>query len=395
MLSRRVMSTPPNTPPNDEQPDPQGGGGRAPRDPGRARPTVDEMNVMPLGDHLEDLRRRIILALLGVVPIFFIGMYFSRTVLNILVAPLMRELSAAEPGASMQVTSVFEGFNTWIKTALIITLAVGAPWIVYQAWKFVAPGLYLRERRFVHLLAPLSAFLTALGMAFFYFVILHIALNFFVHFNQTLLERPPPPGVVVPENVVLPQVPLLAGDPAEPVAGQMWVNQQTNQMRIATGTGEGKVKVWSLPMQGDSYVAQHYKVSEYLNMILTFGLAFAIAFQTPVVVLLLGWAGLVKEEWLRKYRKQAFLGCTLVGFFAAPPDALSMIAMMFTLYGLYEVGLLLLRIFPAERVAEGRMGRRRALPAPAEASPAAGAAPPVGAPGPDTSEDPYDRPDDR
>lgn len=353
-----------------------------------------DMGVMPLGDHLEDLRRRIILALAGIFPLFLVGMYFSRSLLEILVRPLMRELGSADPGASMQVTSVFEGFNTWIKSALIITLAVGAPWIVYQAWKFVAPGLYLRERRFVHLLAPLSALLTALGMLFFYFVVLHIALNFFVHFNQTLIARPPTNAAPLPEGVLLPSLPVLMSDPESPTAGQMWINGTTKQLRVMIGSStpgqaDGAAKVWSMPLQGGSFVSQHYKVSEYLTMILTFGMAFAIAFQTPVVVLLLGWAGIVKEAWLRKYRKQAFLGCTLVGFFAAPPDALSMLAMMFTLYLLYEVGLLLLRIFPAERVASGSSFRRR--PALAGAGGAAGVA---DADRP-AQDDPYDRPDDR
>lgn len=337
--------------------------------------------VMPLGDHLEELRRRIFLALVGVLPILGFGLYFGKEILAILVRPLAKELRVEEPAALLQVTSVFEGFNTWVKIGLIVTLVFGAPWILYQLWKFVAPGLYLRERRFARVLAPLSILLTAAGMAFLYFVVLHFALNFFVHFNRTLLSRPPAMTAPLPADVTLPTMPVLKADPPEPTPGQMWINGDTRQLRVAIAMQDGKPpQVWNLPLLGDSMVAQHYKISEYLSMILTFALAFALAFQTPVVVLLLGWAGIVKPEFLRKHRRHAFLACTIIGALMAPPDILSMIALMLPLYVLYEFGLLLLRLMPAEKVAAGSVFKRGAPALVAAAQ---------------DEDDPYDRPDDR
>lgn len=339
--------------------------------------------VMPLGDHLEELRRRLFLAMLGVVPILALGLYFGKDILDILVRPLAKELKIEEPAALLQVTSVFEGFNTWVKVGLIVTLVFGAPWILYQLWRFIAPGLYLRERRFAVVLAPLSVLLTLAGMAFLYFVVLHFALNFFVHFNRTLLSRPAAMTAPLPPDISLPTMPVLKADPPDPTPGQMWVNGETRQLRVAIAMQEGKPpQVWNLPLLGDSMIAQHYKISEYLSMILTFALAFALAFQTPVVVLLLGWAGIVKPEFLRKHRKHAFLTCTIVGALMAPPDILSMLALMFPLYILYEFGLLLLRLMPADKVASGSIFSR-AKPAPALASDAS------------DDDDPYNRPDDR
>lgn len=349
-----------------------------------ARKDKQPGSVMPLGEHLEELRKRIMLALLGIVPIFAVGLIYSKTILAYLVEPLRRALGGEDPAGNLQVTSLFEGFNTWVKVGFIVALTFGAPWILYQFWKFVAPGLYLRERRFVNVLAPLSAVLALTGLAFMYFVVLRFALAFFVHFNKTLLTRPAPPRAELPAGVALSKVPVLPTDPVDPVAGTMWINSVTKQLRVAieTGVAGAPPEIWNMPLIGDSLISQHYKVSEYLGMILTFGVCFALAFQTPVVVLLLGWADIVKPDVMRKYRRHVFLGCTIVGALVAPPDAISMIALMIPLYLLFELGLLLLRIMPAERVASGTIGRGGSLAT-------------AGAPADAGDDDPYSRPDDR
>lgn len=342
------------------------------------QPTKDP-TVMPLGDHLEDLRRRVMLAALGVLPILGVGLYYGKTILTFLVQPLAKSLKYEDPAALLQVTSVFEGFNTWFKIGLMVTLVFGAPWILYQLWRFVSPGLYNRERRFVVVLAPLSVILMVLGMAFLYYAVLPAALEFFVHFNKTLVPRQQALTAPLPEGVTLPSMPVLAADPPDPSAGEMWVNGSTNQLRVAVSVRAGeKPGVWSLPLVGDSMVAQHYKISEYLSTVLSFAIAFALAFQTPVVVLLLGWAGIVKPEVMRKHRKHAFVACAVIGAVCAPPDMFSMIALMIPLYILYEFGLVLLWLMPADRVAAGTVLSRKS---PANAQP--------------SSDDPYDRPDDR
>ncbi len=94
-------------------------------------------------------------------------------------------------------------------------------------------------------------------------------------------------------------------------------------------------------------ISQQYKISEYIRTLLNMGLAFGIGFQTPVVVLLLGWAGIVTRQTLAKYRRHAVGACALAGALLTPADPLSMVLLAIPLYLLFELGMLLLRVWPA------------------------------------------------
>ncbi len=331
-----------------------------------ARDTNDK--AMSIGEHLEELRKRVAFALLGVVPIFLAGLWFGHEILNFLVHPLLKALNEEDVGGAMQATQVLEGFLTYLKIGGVLAIVLGAPWILFQVWKFVAPGLYARERRFAYVLAPMSVFFSVLGAAFMYYVMLPFALFFFVHFNDVLLTRPPTPIVEVPAGFVLPSIPTLAGDPKEPKPGQYWLNTERRAVRVALDSTKAKTpeeraklppRILSLPLQSDSFVVQQYKVGEYVSLVLMFGLAFAVAFQTPVVVLLLGWT-LMDRKTLSKYRKYALLACTLIAAAITPPDFWSMVSLLVPMYLLYEVGLILLLVLPARNVASGKFFSRGA-----------------------------------
>ena len=313
---------------------------------------------MPLGDHLEELRRRLMYAILGILPIFGAGLYFGKTILNFMARPMENALGKERiSGGGMQVTTALEGFMNYLKIALILAIIVGGPWIVYQLWKFIAPGLYQRERRFFYFLAPFSVLLTAGGVAFMYYVMLKFVLTFFVTFNEGLLTRPPTPTVQVAPGVFFPSLPMIAGDPVDPKPGQMWINTERRIIRIALPCPEpeknGPPTVLGIPLQSDSLVIQQYKINEYVNLVLGFAFAFAVAFQTPVVVLLLGWSGIVDVRTFRRQRKYALLVCAVIAAVVTPPDAFSMLSLVIPMYALYEIGLLLLTFLPAERVARG------------------------------------------
>ena len=97
-------------------------------------------------------------------------------------------------------------------------------------------------------------------------------------------------------------------------------------------------------------------------------LAISIAFQMPLVILLLGWVGIVRIETLRTKRKYALFICGVIGAVITPPDALSMLMMLVPLYGLYELGIILLVLAPAQAVAEGSvLSWRRSHKSPDEA----------------------------
>jgi sec-independent protein translocase protein TatC len=329
-----------------------------------------EHTAMPLGDHLDELRRRIVLGLLGIVPVFVAGLVFGKTILAFVTQPLRDALAKEGLPLSMQTTGPLEGFMAYLKIALLLSLIIGAPWLIYQAWRFVAPGLYASERRFVNLLAPLSVAMSVFGLAFVYYVVIPMMLMFFVHFNATLIQRTPATAAM-PAGVVLPSFPTLEADPESPEPGSMWINRPLQEVRVAVAmppAADGTPtppRVLGMRLTGDSLVSQEYRISEYLSLVIQFAGVFALTFQTPVVVLLIGWSGLVRVESMRKYRRYVIFGVACVSAVVTPPDALSMFLLGVPLYLLYELGVLMLAMFPASRVA-GAMGEDDARAAEAE-----------------------------
>ncbi|MFN9968389.1 MAG: twin-arginine translocase subunit TatC, partial [Phycisphaerae bacterium] len=160
--------------------------------------------VMSLGDHLDELRTRVIHALWGIAILFFGSLYFGPTVLNWLIKPVQAALRAEGLPATMLATGMFETFFTYLKISTVASVALGFPWILWQLWKFVAPGLYRHERRFVTMLLPMSLMLTILSSLFLYFFVLPVMLHFFVHFGTTVSPTQAaiaePPAGVAPLN---------------------------------------------------------------------------------------------------------------------------------------------------------------------------------------------------
>lgn len=309
--------------------------------------------TMPLGEHLEDLRKRLVLALLGLVPIVVIALYFGQQLLELMLLPLQAAMRDARLGNTLQATAPLETFMTYVKVSFIAAIAVGSPWLLYQLWKFVSPGLYSREKRFVYLLIPLSVTLTASAIAFLYFVIIPVILAFFINFGASVgaLTTPVVPS---PEGAIYPTMPVLAGDPPAPVPGQQWINTEMMKMRICVGIVNDKPEILSADLHSDAGIVQQYRVSEYTGFVLSLALAFSLGFQLPVVVLLLGWAGIIDRAFLAKHRKQAVFICAIAAAVLTPADPSSMVLLWVPLVLLYELGGLLLKFFPAERVATSK-----------------------------------------
>jgi Sec-independent protein secretion pathway component TatC len=322
--------------------------------PGRQDPggyELDDTFVMSFGDHLEDLRKRVFLSIIGVVPIFCIAFGFGRTLLRLLIEPAQEQLTKAGQGAQLLATGPFETFGAVIQIALIITVLVGAPWILYQLWKFISPGLYKHERRIVHLLLPFSGLLTICSVLFLYYVILPVILAFFIGFGAKVSGEPMVPTAPVPEGIVFPMIPVLPADPENLEPGMMWINESLLQQRVCVGIeADGKPIIRVLSLTSNIGIAQQYRISEYIKTILNMGLAFGVAFQTPVVVVMLGWVGIINPTTMRKYRKHALAVSTILGAVLTPADPLSMMLLAGPLYLLYELGLLILHLVPIERV---------------------------------------------
>lgn len=142
---------------------------------------------MNTGDHLEELRRRVAIALLGLVPGILCGLIFCPKILALIRRPYENIMESMELTPFLQTLAPTDGFATYLKIALLLGTIISSPWLFYQLWKFVATGLYSHEKRYVYLAIPTSSILFILGALFFFFVIAGPSLRFFIVFNQWFL----------------------------------------------------------------------------------------------------------------------------------------------------------------------------------------------------------------
>ncbi len=312
-----------------------------------------ESAVMSFGDHLDDLRRRLILVLLGVVPVFLVALIFGKPLIGFLAQPAFDALTAAGQPDTLLATSPLDPFLAYMKVALISAALIGTPWILLQVWLFVAPGLYAAERRFVYFLLPLSVLLTAAGMVFLYKVLLPVSLTFLVGFNASLIDRTIDRSPM-PEGVALPSLPILEASPTtkdfeegRAPAGSMWLDGQTNQLRVMAPDGE----ILSGSVYGSTGMAQEFRIGEYMSLVFLLAIVFAVSSQLPIAMLLSRWAGIFEPESFTPYRKIIFFACVVLGAILTPADPFSMIALGGALYILFEFGLVLMKYVPASLIA--------------------------------------------
>ena len=126
----------------------------------------ENLEVMSFGEHLEELRRRLIFALIVPLPLAVLAFVLADSIREIMTAPLYAALEARRLPTQVQALSPVETLTTDLFLAVILSLVLSAPWLVYQLWKFVEPGLYANERRFAHFLMPASGVLVALADRF-------------------------------------------------------------------------------------------------------------------------------------------------------------------------------------------------------------------------------------
>lgn len=319
-------------------------------------------HLMSFGDHLEELRRRILLSLILPIPLAFITFMMSEKLIEWLYLPLYRVQIAYDLPTKVQALSPPEIILTRIKLSLIFALILSAPWLLWQIWLFISPGLYQREKRFVNLLIPGSAILTVCGVTLMYFVMLPLMLYVLVGFGTNLRIGPDQPELDPRIQAIIER-----GDPIElryqhpdpPEADHLWLLWTDQKLYASVLDENGEIQIMVVPPPGESIISQQFHISKYIGFVLILMVGISIAFQTPLVVLLLGWVGLATPDWLSARRKHALLICGVVSAIITPADALSMLVMLFPLYGLYELGIVLLRMAPASRVAEGTLFSRK------------------------------------
>jgi sec-independent protein translocase protein TatC len=220
--------------------------------------------------HLLELRSRLMRAILGVLLIFVVLMPFARSLYRWLADPLLAHLPA---GAGMIATEVASPFLTPFKLALVAAFFLAAPWVLYQAWAFIAPGLYQKERRMAAPMVAASSLLFYLGGAFAYFVVFPLVFGF--------LSSAAPEGVTMMTDI-----------------------------------------------------------RQYLDFVMVLLLAFGIAFQVPIVTILLIRMGVVERADLAAKRSYIIVAAFIIGMLLTPPDMISQTLLAIPMWLLFEVGLL-------------------------------------------------------
>lgn len=139
---------------------------------------------MSVGDHLEELRSRLILAISGLVIALIVCLAFGKWIIRFIETPYIEVMGEQ---ARLQSIAPADGFTTYMEASLMAAVVVSSPWIFYQLWLFVAAGLYPQEKRYIRLAVPFSAALFIGGALFFIFAIGPVTLRFLVMFNKEVL----------------------------------------------------------------------------------------------------------------------------------------------------------------------------------------------------------------
>jgi len=281
---------------------------------------IDDSSA-PLIEHLAELRTRLIWSVLAFVVGMIICFSFGSAILDFLLIPIehtMRSLGNENP--VMQYTAPQEYFFTLIRISMVGGLALSFPVIAYQLWRFVAPGLYKNEKNAFLPFLVASPVLFMLGASFAHFVVVPMAMAFFLGFA----DFPSMVSAFFTDGVAVP---------------------------AATDQGID--------------IVFNGKVNETLDITLKMIVAFGLCFQLPVLLTLMGKAGLASSRGLRKVRKYAIVGILVVAAIVTPPDVTTQVVLFVVVYGLYEISIYLVAWVERDKDrkarAEGLIGENESL----------------------------------
>lgn len=232
--------------------------------------------------HLIELRQRLVRAALSIVIIFLALTPFMKQIFDLLSRPLM---VALPEGTKLLATGVITPFMVPLKLTLFTAFLLALPYVLYQAWAFVAPGLYKHEKRLALPIIATSVVMFVMGMAYCYFVVFGFVFKFIAGFA--------PASVAVAPDI-----------------------------------------------------------EAYFGFVLGMFLAFGLAFEMPIIVVLLARFGIASVDKLKQARPYVIVGAFIVAAIFTPPDVLSQLLLAIPLCVLYELGLQIARFVEKPKPAE-------------------------------------------
>ena len=242
---------------------------------------------MTLIEHLVELRKRLLWIFIILFFIFCFCFYFASDLFYFLAKPLV-ELLDVDSGQGFIYTALQEAFFTELKVAFFFALFISFPFISIQLWRFIAPGLYKKEKRIFLPFLIGSPILFFLGGSMVYYIVTPIAWKFFISYQSSNLIN-------------------------------------------------------GLPIRLEA------KMGEYLSLMMRFIFAFGLAFQLPVVLTLLTKTGILTSNSLIKFRKYAIVLAFLSAAFLTPPDPFSQISLALPIIVLYDISIFLAKLSEKNR----------------------------------------------
>ena len=241
--------------------------------------------------HLTELRKRLIHCLIFLFSLFAVCYFFSEYIYGFLVEPYANAVKDDNVERRLIFTALQETFLTYLKVSFFAAFFITSPFILIQIWKFIAPGLYDHEKSAILPYLIVTPILFLLGGMLVYYLIMPLAIKFFLSFES--------------------------------------VGVSTN-----------------LPIQLEA------KVNEYLSLVMRLIFAFGLCFQLPVVLTLLARVGFVGSEGLRKNRKFVIIGVFSIAAILTPPDPISQIGLGIPILLLYEISIYAVGFIEKKRIKE-------------------------------------------
>ncbi len=243
-----------------------------------------EQSAAPLIEHLTELRNRLIRSVVAFAICMILAFTVASSIFNFLANPIVNILKMNGQAPDLIFTGLQQGFMVNIRISLFGGFILSFPYISFQLWKFVAPGLYKDEKKAFLPFLIASPLLFLLGAAFSFYIVMPLAFDFFLGFQQK--------------------------------------NEDLSDLVGITYLGT---------------------INEYLGLTMKFIIAFGLCFQLPVLLTLMGKAGLVSSEALAKSRKYAVVGILVLAAIVTPPDVITQIILFTVVYALYEISVILVK----------------------------------------------------